>query len=273
MTDQERKLNIVLITTLWGLLGFVLECGPVGGVFGLALSGPPVTAGFTVELQSFGFLAYLALAAAVTLGLHLGEAEPTLREPTPDELRRDPEAGPVADRTFPRVRPELHQLRIMATALLGFTALKLVSLAWMSARFEDIIGIGGITRLFEFGLVYIALGWFLFWQFAREYAASRQWARMVNELMGGTVSKAVAVVALVKPLWYIVAGLRDPRLLAGTVGILTLALHLSLVLIAVVLWTARPTTLRRTLYGLEASGGVVLVLTVLLAIVEQQYHV
>ncbi len=268
-TVQERKLYIILFTALFGLFGFLLECGPVGGAFGLALGGPTVFTGLSVELQSFGFLAYLALAVAVTLGLHLGETEPTLREPTKEEQRQEPDVELVVDRTYPRVRPELHQLRIMGAALLGFAALKLLSLLWLNARFENLLGIAGFTRLFEFGLVYIALGWFLTWQFLRDAAAQYRWVRIQEELMGGNTSKAVAAIVLLKPLWFVIIALRDPRLLAGTVGGLTLLLHLGLIAFAVVLWTHRPAALRRTLVGLATCGVGMLLLTLILAFTER----
>jgi len=280
-SDQHIKLRIVLYCALFGLLGFLLEVSPVGGVFGSSLGGPPVFTAFTWELQSLGFLAYLALAAAAAVGLHLAEKEPVPKEP--EEKKQDgdaaqrqpspfapemPEAPDVAERTYPRVRPETHQLRMMASALLGYSALKWMSLTLMGQRFG--LDLGHLSRLFETGLIFTALGWLLLWQFLRWYAAERQWIRLQEELIGGDVARPVALAILIKPLLFAYAVLANPLLVAGTRGLLVILLYLSLSALAVILWHARPGQLTRTLSTLAGAGIVFFLITLALGIVEQR---
>ena len=59
------------------LIGFVLEIGPVAGIF-------PVVVALSLELPTLGFLPYLALAASAAVGLHLSEEEPTPKEKKPE---------------------------------------------------------------------------------------------------------------------------------------------------------------------------------------------
>ncbi|HOF89800.1 MAG TPA: hypothetical protein PLZ36_17110, partial [Armatimonadota bacterium] len=221
-TDATRKYRIVLIVGALSLIGFVLEVGPLGGVFSLANSGPPVASALTLELAALGFLAYLALAASAAVGLHLGEEEPKPKEKD-DAERRPPEPviGTVEMPHKPegaaegvRVRPDLHQLRMFFTALAGYSLLKGISLSLMlGAAAPYGIGLAALLRAFSFGLTVIAIGWFLLWQFLRWYAQEQRWVRLQDELVGGDVFRAVAAVLLLKPAIFLYG------LLAGAVPV------------------------------------------------------
>ncbi len=281
-TDATRKYRIVLIVGALALTGFFLEAGPVGGAFGLYNNSLPVNAALSLELAALGFLAYLALAAAAAVGLHLGEEEP---KPKPkaadeDEDEREPIVPVIGTVEMPpepegaaeqvRVRPELHQMRMFFTALAGYSLLKGISLMLMHGRLAQSIAQPSVVlmKAFTFGLVVTAIGWFLMWQFLRWYAQEKRWVRLQDELVGGDVFRAIAVVLLVKPAVFLF------RLATGNVAITGLSLlftgllFLTLVAAAVLLWTARPTSFRRTLAGLAISGGIAALLTLALALVD-----
>ncbi|HEY3378721.1 MAG TPA: hypothetical protein VGL77_14635 [Armatimonadota bacterium] len=271
-TDQTLKLRIVYLTAALSLVGFVLEIGPVGGVFSLANAGPTVWGALTLELSTLGFLAYLALAASAAVGLHLTETEPTPKEDKPDS-RTPLEAtsdGPPPEKARTRVRPELHQLRMLFTALGGYALLKGISLAlmWPQAT-QSGISPGALVRALEFGFIYVALGWFVLWQFLRWYALRRRWIRLQDELLGVDVNRIIAVVLLIKPVvFFLTLALRGEP---GTPLLLLMSalLHLAVVAAAALLWFAHPLTLRRTLIGLSATGAAIVLLTLVLIAVER----
>lgn len=263
-TDQTAKLHCVLIAAALGLVGFLLEVGPVGGVFSLTASGLPIFTGLTLELLTLGFLAYLALAASTAVGLHLSEEEPTPKEGPREPTEATAGAGPaVGERVA--VRPELHQMRMYFTALGGYAILKGMNVLLLS-RYG--LTTGQLTRLFEFGFIFTALGWFVLWQFLRWYAQRRRWVRLQAELIGGDVTQLVAVAVLVKPLVFFFTTARN-GLAPGLLTVLAVLLHLSIVATALLLWSARPLTLRRTLISLGVVGVAVLFLTLALAIAER----
>lgn len=271
VTDQTVKLRIVFLTGAFALIGFFLEIGPVGGVFSLANSGISVLNALTLELATFGFLAYLALAASAVIGLHLSEEEPTPKEEKPTEpLQATSEGGAAPEEARVRVRPELHQLRMLFTALGGFALLKGINLALMWPTAVDYgMTTGTLVRVFEFGFIYVALGWFILWQFLRWYALRKKWIRLQEELVGVDVSRVIAVAILVKPVIFF-AGflLRGPNV-GITLWTMAALLHLTLIAVAILLWKARPFTLRRTLIGLGIIGGVIILLTAILAVIER----
>jgi len=258
--DQTVKSYLVLITAVLALVGFVLEIGPVAGVF------PSVLTGLEMELPTSGFLPYLALAASAAIGLHLTEDEPTPKEEKPEraEGQPTPEGEMIGTRT--RVRPEIHQLRMVVTALGGFALLKGVNLVllWPSAQAAGI----NLPLTFRFGLFYMALAWLVMWQFLRWFAQGRKWIRLQDELVGGNVTRVVAPLILIAPLLYVISLLTQRMVLTPPV-ITTILLQLTLVAAAAFLWYAHPRALRRTIFGLLLLGGLIFVLTGMHAMVER----
>jgi len=259
-SDSTVKLRIVYLTAALSLVGFFLEVGPVGGTFQL------VTTGFRLELSTLGFLAYLALAASAAYGLHLFEDEPTPREDkqpaTP--LKAGGDGGEI--REYVRTRPEMHQLRMFFIALGGYTVLKGLTLAliWPQAASLNVVPLAA----FEFGLAYVGIGWFILMQFLRWYAMRRRWIRLQDELLGVDVPQIIAVAILLKPLFFFVTASMKGQLLAGPLYLMSDLLHLCVVAVAVLLWFARPYTMRRTLAGLSATGGIITLLTIGLVVIE-----
>ncbi len=279
-TDATRKYRIVLIVGAMALIGFFLEVGPLGGAFSLANSGLPVSNALTIELAALGFLAYLALAASAAVGLHLGEEEPTPKEkekpeesPAPPEpiigkIEMPPEPNGAAEGI--RVRPELHQMRMFFTALGGYSLLKGISLSLMlgpAAQYG--VGLAPLLQAFSFGLLVTAIGWFLLWQFLRWYAIEKRWVRLQDELVGGDVFRAIAVVLLLKPVLFAYGLVTGAVPVTGVLLALTGVLYLAPVVAAYLLWTSSPKTYRGTLRGLAITGGLAALLTLALALVER----
>ncbi len=266
-TDQVVKLQIVLITAVLSLVGFLLEVGPVG-VF------PLVSIGLALELPTLGFLPYLALAASAAIGLHLPEQEPTLKEkppePTTTPLKATSEGEMAEGQVRTRVRPELHQSRMVVTAMGGFIVLKGLNLAMMwPLTASSGITFEQLTRAFEFGFIFMSVAWMIMWQFLRWFAQRKRWIRLQDELIGADINRIMAVVVLLRPLLYF--GAAFFRGFPYVSPLLTTLLELSVAAIAVLLWFARPLTLRRTITGLLIVEGVILLLTVALVIVERGY--
>ncbi|OPZ83196.1 MAG: hypothetical protein BWY76_02387 [bacterium ADurb.Bin429] len=279
-TDATRKYRIVLIVGALALIGFFLEVGPLGGVFSLANSGPPVSSALALELAAFGFLAYLALAASAAVGLHLGEEEPKPKPKEKDEERPAPPEPIIGTVEMPpepegaaegvRVRPDLHQMRMFFTALAGYSLLKGISISLMlGAAAQYGIGLAALLRAFSFGLAFIAIGWFLLWQFLRWYATEKKWMRLQEELVGGDVFRAVAVVLLLKPAFFLYGLLTGAVPASGLLLLLTGLLYLTPIAAAWLLWVATQDTFRTTLRGLAITGVIAVTLTVILATVEQ----
>lgn len=267
-SDQTRKMRIVLITGLFALVGFVLELGPVGGAFSLQLGGLPIFNALSLELVGLGFLAYLALAAAAAVGLHLGEEEPKPKEGQPPEEAAPSMVNPregAAEGV--RVRPELHQLRMLFTALVWYGVLKAVSLAIINGYLPSP---GVAFTAFSFGLLFTAAGWLLLWQFLRWYAMEKRWIRLQDELIGGDVSRAIAILILIKPAAFAYGLAMRQLTWDSRLSPFTLALELLLVAAAVVLWGSRPATLRRTLTALAVIAVALTLVTLVLAFMERQ---
>ena len=266
LNDQTAKLYLVLITGVLALIGYVLEVGPVNSVFPVTSIFPTVALGLSLTLPALGFLPYLALAASAAVGLHLAEEEPTPKEEKPEvpEVKPTPEGEMVGERV--RVRPELHQLRMVFTALGGYALLKGISVAlmWQPAQAVNI----NLLSAFRFGFFFIALGWLVMWQFLRWYAQRRKWIRLQEELVGGNVTRVVAPIILIQPVLYF-AGLLFQRMVIVPQVLIAILLHLTLVAAAALLWYARPLTLHRTVLGLLLTGGAVIILTALQAIVQR----
>lgn len=282
-TDATRKYRIVLIVGALALTGFFLEAGPVGGAFGLYNASLPVNTALSLEMAALGFLVYLALAASAAVGLHLGEEEPKPKPKAKDDEEREPivpvigtvEMPPEPEGAAEQVgaRPELHQMRMFFTALAGYAVLKGISLTLMYGAMAQSIANPAVVSLkaFTFGLLFTAIGWFLLWQFLRWYAQEKSWVRLQAELVGGDVFRAIAVVLLYKPAVFLFRLATHQVDIAGLPLLLTGLLFLTLVAAAVLLWTSRPTTFRRTLAGLGVTGGVAAALTLALALVERMY--
>lgn len=266
-TDQSRKMRIVLIAAVMGLVGFVLEVGPLGAF-------THVKEGFAYELPALGFLAYLALAASAAVGLHLTETEPTLKDEEqeePTELTPSAQGEAAGERV--RVRPELHQLRMLLTALGGYLVLKGISNLFISMMYPGAVLLPQLQKGFEFGFFYVALGWFVLWQFLRWYAATKQWVRLQDELAGGDVSRVVAVVIFMKMLLSFYTLVITPHAF-NIYLILTILLYLTLLPAAFLLWTARPYTLRQTITGLLTTGAVIVLFTIALTVLDYtMYHI
>jgi len=263
-SDQTAKTHLVLITAALSLIGFVLEIGPVAGIF-------PVIIGLSLELPTLGFLPYLALAASAAVGLHMSEDEPTPKEKKPEtpEVQPTPEGEMVGQRV--RVRPELAQMRMVFTALGGYALLKGINLAlmWPLATTQ---GSGilpeQLLSAFQFGFVYVALGWFVLWQFLRWYAQRRKWVRLQEELVGGNVTRVVALVILIKPVINILLLVKDSHTLSPLL-ITEVLPNLAVMVGAWLLWSARPVTMRRTIVGLLTTGGVIVLLTIARSFIER----
>jgi len=262
--DQLAKTHLVLITAVLALVGFVLEIGPVAGaVF------PTIAIALALELSTLGFLPYLALAASAAVGLHLTEEEPTPKEKkseVPEAPQPTPEGEMVGQRV--RVRPDLHQMRMIFTALGGYAVLKGLTLAlmWPQATVHYGILPEQLLYLFQFGFVYVALGWLVMWQFLRWYAQRRKWVRLQEELVGGNVTQVVALFVLIKPVINI--GNIVVRFSPTPSLVIAILLNLAVIAAAWLLWAARPVTLRRTVVGLLTVGGVIILLTVIYAILK-----
>jgi len=259
-TDQTVKTYLVLITAVLSLIGFALEVGPVAGIF------PTILVGLSLELSTLGFLPYLALAASAAVGLHLTEEEPTPKEKKPEAPEAQP--TPEGELVGERVRPELHQMRMVFTALGGYAVLKGLNLVLMwslAPRYS--VSTGQLLSAYEFGFVYVALGWFVMWQFLRWYAQRRKWVRLREELVGGNVTQVVALVILIKP-FIIFFNMIRLGFTFNSLVITTVLLNLAVVAGAWLLWIARPVTLRRTVVGLFTTGGVILLLTIIRAVIE-----
>ncbi len=265
LTDQTVKLRIVLLTAAFALVGFVLEIGPVGGVFSLINKHQRIADALTLELQTFGFLAYLALAASAFVGLHPSEEEPTPKETPPGEpALKAAGKGDTAGEEV-RVRPELHQMRMIFTALGGYTLFKGISLMLMAHYGIDI---AERLRLFNFGFFYVALAWLVMWQYLRWYAQRRKWIRLQAELVGVDVTRVVAVIVLLTPLLFAINLARGVVGGAHVLEITAGLLYLVIVIAAILLWLSRPFTLRQTIIGLLICSGAIVLLTALLAILE-----
>jgi hypothetical protein len=259
-TDQTVKMHLVLITAALSLVGFVLEIGPVAGIF-------PVMVGLSLELPTLGFLPYLALAASAAVGLHISEEEPTPKEKKPETP--DVQPTPEGEMVGQRVRPELAQMRMAFTALGGYALLKGINLALMwplAAQYG--VAQEQLISAFQFGFVYTALGWFVLWQFLRWYAQRRKWVRLLEELVGGNATRIVAFVILIKPLINILNLIREGYTLNPLI-ITEVLLNLAVVAAAALLWSARPVTMRRTVMGLLTTGGVIVLFTVLRAFIQR----
>ncbi len=262
--DRIRKLRIVLVAALYGLIGFFLQAGPLGGVFSLLNDGRPVFSGLGILLAAGSFLAYLAIAGSAAIGLHMGE-----EEEKPGEPEKEPTTSidnTPGDDIRVRVRPELHQLRMIITALGGYMVLQAISLTVLHLR--DGIDTGVLVALFNFGLYYTAIGWFLLWQFLRWYAQEKKWLRLQDELIGMDAVRLVAVVLAVKPLGFLLV---LPVKIATTSSLLLAFSGVSfgvLLLAAVVLWQARRETLRLTVLMLASFGVALLLLTFAVGFVE-----
>lgn len=268
-SDQTVKQQLVLLTAFFGIVGFFLEVGPVGGVFSLAEQGPRVLSGLALGLLTLGFLPYLSLAASAAIGLHLSETEPRPKEPPeePTMMQPTPKGEAVGERV--RVRPELHQFRMFFTAVGGYAVLKGVNLALMWPR-ASWYGLppGRLVELYEFGFIYVALAWFVLWQFLRWYARQRRWVRLQEELIGGEGAWVIAALIVVRPVTYLISVLFRPFLLEWPLLLLTLLLHATVIAGAIAIWKARPSRLRRTMLHLVGAGTVIILLTLLLALVE-----
>ncbi|MEI7831774.1 MAG: hypothetical protein WCJ56_01030 [bacterium] len=262
--DRVRKLQIVLIAALYGLVGFFLQAGPVGGVFSLLNGGRPVFSGMGILLSACSFLAFLAVACSAAIGLHLGE-----EEEKPGEPEKDPTTSiedTPGENIRARIRPELHQLRMIITALGGYMALQAISLTVLHLR--DGIETGVLVALFNFGLYYTAIGWFLLWQFLRWYAQEKKWLRLQDELIGMDAVRLVAVVLAIQPLGFLLV---LPVKIATTPSLLLSLTSISfgvLLLAAVVLWQSRRATMRLTALMLASFGVTLVLLTFAVGFVE-----
>lgn len=271
-SDQTVKWRIVLLTAALGLIGFVLELGPVAGVFPLASQGPSVFTGLSIELISLGFLAYFSLAASAAIGLHPTEEEPTpKKEPPPKAATPTPSPATGEGESIQehvRARPDLHQLRMLVTALVGYILLKALSLFFAWLLVDNRLTQTQIALAFRFGFFYILICWFLLWQFLRWYAWRRRWIRLQEELIGMDVARVMAVVILIVPIFYIISALWKGDLFNGPLNVLALLLHLTLIAFSIILWFATPIKLKRTIIALTITGGVVIILTFILAMLE-----
>jgi hypothetical protein len=263
-SDQVCKFRIILLTAGFSLFGFILEISPIGGAFFWAHEG------FAIELPAMGFLAYLALAAAAVVGLHPGEVEPTPKEP-PDSVKPKLTGKGDAVGEHAQIRPELHQSKMFFTALVGYSLLKGASIAWMWHNTRIIVISENLWAGLQFGFFYIAIAWFILWQFLRWYAYQRKWIRLQAELVGGNVSHFIALLILLKVAVYLIHSAARDQFTFDVLGILSLLLHLLLVPIALLLWLARPATLRKTLFGLAINSSIIVILTIFLAIIEGKY--
>lgn len=262
--DRVRKLHIVLVAAGYGLVGFFLQAGPLGNVFTLLNGAPTVFSALGMLLTACGFLAFLTLAGSAAVGLHLGEDE---------EKPGDPEKEPTAviedkpaDEIRVRMRPELHQLRMIITALGGYIVLQSASLTVL--HFRDRVEIGALVALFNFGLFYTAVGWFLLWQFCRWYAQQKRWLRLQDELVGMDSVRLVAVVLAVKPLIFLFtlpAKITQAPALLLSLSSLSYALWAAA---AVLIWLSRRETMRLTAILLAIAGAILVLLTLVMGIVE-----
>jgi len=265
LPDQTVKFRLVLLTAAFALVGFVLELGPVGRIFSLINKHERIIDALTIELSVFGFLAYLALAASAFVGLHMTEDEPTPKEPLPGEPSlKTAGKGEVAGEQI-RVRPELHQMRMIVIALGGYALFKCLSISLMEQYGIDI---SRRLMLFKFGCVYVALGWLVMWQFLRWYAQRRRWVRLQAELVGADITRVVAIMLLLAPSLFAI------ELVHGTINtnllllLPTLLIYLVIMAASFLLWHARPLTLRRTVIGLLICGVLIVLLTGTLGVLE-----
>ncbi|HEY3417138.1 MAG TPA: hypothetical protein VGM23_09670, partial [Armatimonadota bacterium] len=205
--------------------------------------------------------------------LHFFETEPRPKEPPkePGKVTPSPTGGAVGEHTA--VRPELHQFRMFLTALGGYLILKGLSFAFMWPYASQRFGVepGTLLEAFRFGFFFVALSWFILWQFLRWIAIRQRWIRLQQELVGGDVARMIAVLVLVVPIYYLIRTVIHGQLGAGPQNTLALLLHLTLVAVAYFLWTAWPVNLRRTIIGLLSTGGVIVVLSIILVMVERAY--
>lgn len=269
LTDQQKKWRLVFWATGFAVIGFVLEVGPLGGIYSLLNSGPPVFTSLLAELAALGFLAYLSLPAAALIGLHINEDEVTPKEGSAEEgkFSASQDGDGVIQKV--RVRPELHQLRMLATAIIGYSLFKITSLLLLYRGVES-YGLSPISlvQLFNFGFGFVALGWFALWQFLRWYAQKQQWTRIQDELIGADMSRILAVLISLRPLVYLISVITHGSLLYSVASYLTLGMVLTVLAASVILWFARPYTLKRTIVGLASCGVLLVLLTVWLGIVE-----
>lgn len=264
------KRRIVLLTAALSLVGFFLEVGPLGA-FSLANKTLPVFSALWLEIRTFGFVAYLALAASAAVGLHMSETEPTPKKEEesvalPTKLSGDGDA--VGERV--RVRPELHQTRMLLTALGGYVLLKGLSIFLMGldGQVSPVV----LAHAFQFGLIFVGLGWFVLWQFLRWVALQHRWIRLQDELIGGNVLPIIALFYAIAPLSnIIVAGLHEE--LSGSIGLMVILLNFAVFAAALILWRARPYRLRRTVTGLAIDGGIIVLLTLVLGFIERTFAV
>ena len=269
LSDQAVKFRLVLLAAAFALVGFVLELGPVGGVFSLMNKHERIIDALSIELSAFGYLAYLALAASAFVGLHPTEVEPTPKEPPPGEPSlKAAGKGEVAGEQI-RVRPELHQMRMIFIALGGYALLKGISLNLMAQNGVDITM---RLQLFKFGFVYVALAWFVMWQFLRWFAQRRRWVRLQAELVGADITRVVAIIILLAPAFFAIELAYGTVKTQTTLLLPTLLLYLVVVAASLLLWRARPLTLRRTVIGLLVCGAVIVLLTCVLGVLEAERY-
>ncbi len=258
-TDQAVKFRLVLLTAAFALVGFVLELGPVGGVFSLMNKHARIIDALSMEWSVFGFLAYLSLAASAFVGLHPTEEEPTPKEPPQGEPSlKTAGKGEVAGEQV-RARPELHQMRMIFIALGVYALLKWISLNLLAAQYG--VDMASRLQLFKFGFIYVALAWLVMWQFLRWFAQRRRWVRLQAELVGADITRVVAIILLLAPALFLI------ELVHGTVNMHfwllfpTLLLYLVIVVVSWLLWHAHPLTLRRTVVGLLICSALIVLCT------------
>ncbi len=259
-SDIIIKRKAILIIALFSLLGYILEMGPISHAWQLAILG------FGYTLPVLGFLPYFALTMSAAIGLRVTEYEYRSKENEDDkELNMTPDGQIIREKCA--VRPDLHQLRMIITALGGYVILRVISNFCLSFMYPGVY-INSLINGFEFGFYYTLFSWFVLWQFMRWFALLRKWQRIHQELVGADINKFLAIViggvvafSLYRSVIY--------GLSFNIADVLNLLIMLSVGFIAYLMWQTRPYRLRKTLINIGWVSLLITILTIFLVPAER----
>lgn len=252
-SDIVVKKKAIMVVALISLFGYILEMGPIGHAWQLTILG------FGYTLPVLGFLPYLSLTMSAAIGLRVTEHEYRHKE---DEEEEDMEINITSEGEAVRekvaVKPDLHQLRMIITALGGYAILRVISNFFLSSMYPTVY-FNSLVNGFEFGFYYTAFSWLVLWQFMRWFTLLHKWRRLYQELVGSDINKFLAIVIGGTVLFSLYRCINEGFSFA-VADILKILIIISLGGIAYLIWHSRPFNLSKTLIN---SGWIVLLITVL----------
>lgn len=250
-SDIVVKRKAILVVAVFSLFGYILEMGPIGHAWQLAILG------FGYTLPVLGFLPYFALTMSAAIGLRITEYEYRHNEDEKEkQINLTPEGEGIREKIA--VRPDLHQLRMIIAALGGYVILRAISNFFLSVMYPSVY-VGSLFNAFEFGFYYTLFSWFVLWQFIRWFVLLRKWGRLYQELVGADINKFLAIVILGVVVFSIYRNFINGFSL-NIVDILNILIMISVAGMAYLVWQSRPYRLRKTLVKI---GWIMLLITIL----------